>query len=478
MISWVVVFMKTQGANQWAQEEFGHASLGDVRRTKRLIRFAARVARRPAGMITKAVTGVAAREGAFRWVESEHVSAEAVAKASHEATVRRCAGESLVFVPVDQTSITVSDHGSTKGLGPAGDRKSRHVRGLQVMSALAVDMEGTPIGLCGQSWWARSDTHSPPPKKDRRPAEQRESFHWVRVLRATDERFKRVAPTTRPWPQLDRGGDFWAPLVEAHENQWLLTVRAAYDRRLETSHAIKYLRPKLQAQRPIGHYRVEIEGRPGRPTRTATLQVRVAKVVLRLKAYGQPTRKVPVTAILVRESNRVPLGQTPLDWMLLTTYPVDTFEDACLVIRGYTQRWRIEDFHRTWKSSGCDIERSQLRSAAALQRWGTILAAVAARIERLKHLSRQHPDLPANEELTRAEIDAAIILSETKKHKVGDDLTLQQAVHLIAEIGGYTGKSSGGPPGSIVLSRGMHEILAAARVVEHLAGRTPGGRKM
>jgi hypothetical protein len=462
--------MKELSLPQWAQEEFGHAKLGNALRVQRLVLLAAGVARRPAGTVTKVVSSAAEQEGAFRWLESSHVSAEDVAKASHIATVRRCSSEKFVFVPVDQTSITITDLECQKGLGPAGDRKSRRKRGLQIMSALAVDKQGTTIGLCAQSWWARSDTHSPPSKKDTRPPEERESYHWVRVMRAVREQFDANASESRPWFQLDRGGDFWAPLHEAHEKGEWMTVRAAYDRRLETSYPIKHLRPKLQAQRPLGHYRVEIPARPGRPTRTATLQVRVAKVTLRLTARGQRCMRVPVTAVYVKESNRVPRGQEPLDWMLLTTYPVETFQDACLVIYGYAQRWRIEDFHRTWKSGTCDIESSQLRSSDALQKWGIVLAAVAARTERLKHLARQSPNVPAMGELTRAEIDAAIILSKTRKYRIGDVLTIAQAVTLIAEVGGYTGKSSGGPPGAIVISRGLREVMSAALVVEHMQG--------
>jgi len=38
---------------------------------------------------------------------------------------------------------------------------------------------------------------------------------------------------------------------------------------------------------------------------------------------------------------------------LWTNYPVATFEDATLVIENYAKRWRIEDFHKTWKSGAC-----------------------------------------------------------------------------------------------------------------------------
>jgi hypothetical protein len=176
-------------------------------------------------------------------------------------------------------------------------------------------------------------------------------------------------------------------------------------------------------------------------------------------------RQVDVYVVRVNERTRRRDG---LEWILLTTYPVQNAEDAALVVRGYMLRWRVEDFHHTWKSGACDIERSQLRTARNFCRWATIQAAVAARIETLKHLSRETPDIDATAHLSQAEIDAAIILSNTNKHQPGDLLTLQQAVWLIASVGGYTGKSSGGPPGTITIRRGLDRVTAAAVAIEHL----------
>ena len=90
---------------------------------------------------------------------------------------------------------------------------------------------------------------------------------------------------------------------------------------------------------------------------------------------------------------------------------------------------------------------------------------MAARAEHLKLLSRSEPDCDAELELSRNEIDAAIILTETKHHRIGDKLTLQQAVWLIAQVGGYTGKSSGGPPGAQTIARGLQFVAPAAAVL-------------
>lgn len=171
----------------------------------------------------------------------------------------------------------------------------------------------------------------------------------------------------------------------------------------------------------------------------------------------------------VHEEGTVPDGEDPIEWMLLTNHPVTTFDDATLVIRGYTQRWRIEQFHRTWKSGACNIEETQLGDVNHIVIWATILASVAMRIVRLTYLARHRPDVPATEELTVNEIDAAILVSRTKKFKRGANLTIADAVMLIARCGGYTGaKSSGGPPGSIVLARGLGKIAIVAKVLDNL----------
>ena len=51
-----------------------------------------------------------------------------------------------------------------------------------------------------------------------------------------------------------------------------------------------------------------------------------------------------------------PAGQEPVEWILLTSLPAETFAQARRIIRAYTLRWKIEEFHRILKS-GCRVER-------------------------------------------------------------------------------------------------------------------------
>src|SRR4051812_46886919 len=111
-----------QSDQEWANEEFGLAELGDLRRAKRLLRMAAAAANQPAGQVTAVFASAAAREGAFRFLENEAIDPEAIAWASHRACARRVGGAEYAFVPVDGTSLSISDHRRQKGLGVIGAR--------------------------------------------------------------------------------------------------------------------------------------------------------------------------------------------------------------------------------------------------------------------------------------------------------------------------------------------------------------------
>ena len=87
--------------------------------------------------------------------------------------------------------------------------------------------------------------------------------------------------------------------------------------------------------------------------------------------------------------------------------------------------------------------------------------------ERIKILSRTEPDRPATCEFAPLELRAIVLLSFGKKQPPGSAApSLAKATLWLAEIGGYTGKSSGGPPGSTTLARGLAQVQAAVCALE------------
>ena len=182
---------------------------------------------------------------------------------------------------------------------------------------------------------------------------------------------------------------------------------------------------------------------------------------------------MPVNVVQALERGTTPAGEKPIEWTLLTNRTIETTESLTEVIFGYSMRWRIEELHRTWKTGACRVEDTQLRSTSGVIKWATILIAVAVRIERIKQLAREQPDLPAADEFSPLEIKAASLLRFGKagknRQKGAAPPTVAEVTLWIAQIGGYTGKSSsGGPPGSITLARGLNDVRAAVQALEAL----------
>lgn len=383
----------------------------------------------------------------------------------------RCAGEAFVYMPIDGTSLTIVDHENSKGFGHVGTYQ-QGLRGLKVVTALAVSRTGTPIGVAHLEWWNR-------PRYAKfasyRPPAQRESQKWRSTIDSIIARFAEEAPDVRLWFQLDREGDMKTTLIPLVQSGHWFTVRSRYNRRLKDREGVRsYLRDKLRILPVIGEYAIQIPRRGKKPTRRARLAVRCGSfTVATQNKWNRQVVYLDLNVVWVREIGSVHHEHERIEWTLLTNRPTTTLQQAREVVDGYCGRWRIEDFHRTWKSGVCNVEQSQLRGSSAMQKWATILAAVAARAERLKHLSRTAPQQSASVELNRFELQALRILKERQKSRVealpDGTPTLHEAVVWIAQLGGYINRKAQGPPGSRTIQRGLDRLLPAAEVLEALA---------
>jgi hypothetical protein len=80
--------------------------------------------------------------------------------------------------------------------------------------------------------------------------------------------------------------------------------------------------------------------------------VQAAHVTLRgPQRPGKKLADVAVHAVLVREVDPPP-GEEAIEWLLVTSLPIDTVEAVLRVIEYYCCRWQIEMFHPHYPSSG------------------------------------------------------------------------------------------------------------------------------
>jgi Transposase DNA-binding/Transposase DDE domain len=457
---------------EWASREFGHAEMPDARLRRRLVWIAAVAAARPAGCVTGVFAAGAQRQGAYDFLENERVEGQAVAEATYRATARRASERPYVFVAVDGSSLNLTDHKGDKGFGGVGATE-QGAKGLKVISAYAVSPQGVPLGALDQQWWAR-EPRKKRHKSQTRKLDEKETRYWLRAFEASEAMLGEHGQGCRPWFVADRETDNVHMLERLTTMGALFTVRSSWNRRVEGAEGAGLLLDELRVLVPLHVFELKVAGGPKRTARRARMELRATAVtlVLRDKRTNGKSR-VSCSVVETREVGTVPPGEKPLEWRLLTSYPVRSAADAVLVVRSYVQRWKVEEFHKTWKSGACNVERNQLRGVDRVVKWATIMAAVASRIERIKVLSRTEPSLPASTELSEHEIAALILLKRQQKkrnERVPNTMpTLGQATLWLAEVGGYTGKSSGGPPGSITIRRGLERITPVAQVMEMLA---------
>jgi hypothetical protein len=462
--------MNDGSAKEWAEEVFAHAELGDSRRTRRLVQLAVEAAKHPAGKVLEVCKTSATRQGAYDFLNNSSVAPEAVQQAVTIATARACSSENFCFVVIDGTSLTLTDWRRNKDFGAVGSTNNG-ARGLKVMNAYAIAADGTPIGLLGQKWWRREARAKRWDCQDR-TVDEKETRYWLSAIRGSELCLS--AAGARAWFQLDREGDRYATLKALNESQQWFTVRSTYGHRfLVGQPRTRRLRHAVGASKIRSWFQLDLPAKFDRPGRRAMMAVRTTSVVLEMVEPLTGERySLPVNVVDAREVGTVPRGAKPIHWRLLTNRPVATDADVEAVLLGYAQRWKIEELHRTWKSGACRVEESQLRTTSGVMKWAIIMAAAATRIERLKHLHRTEPTADAASAFTKWEIEATLLMKrkylKRGENPPGPTPSIGQIVLWLSEFGGYTGKSSGGPPGSITIRRGLDFIAPVALALQQL----------
>ena len=102
------------------------------------------------------------------------------------------------------------------------------------------------------------------------------------------------------------------------------------------------------------------QGHQPRKSRTAAVEVRATTVTL--QPPRRPDRVLPpvtLQVVLVREI-APPEDDVPVEWLLLTTLPIETIEQVREIVLYYTIRFLIEVFFRVLKS-GCRVEARRLK---------------------------------------------------------------------------------------------------------------------
>jgi len=396
--------------------------------------------------------------GAGRFVANPRVTLRKLIKGWSEMTSAASAGRHVLAIQ-DTSEInftTTADR--RRGLGEIG---KGHGHGVLLHAMLGVDAgTGGILGLVAGRIWTR-DGRVEVPHAERRLS-QKESRRWLNTARSAKVVLKPAAMVTEI---SDRESDIYAKWARGPQPGFHILTRAMHDRltvgggRLSTA-----------SLSPGGQVTLDLRAQPDRAARRAKLKMDFGEIdIIRPKNTIEKDlpKSIPLTLVRVMEIDTPP-GVEPILWHLLTTHEIHDAAMAWQVVQWYRMRWCIEQFFRTLKQQGLQLEDSQIETADRLMKLTAIAARAACVIMQMVHARDGRSQQDATIAFTPAEIQTVRALVpklegatalQKNPHPSG---SLAWATWVVAKLGGWDGYPKSKPPGPITLRHGLKRFQSIA----------------
>lgn len=453
----------------WAEQMFGRADLGDIRRTRRLVRLSAQMAHNSSGSIPQQAGSVADMKAAYRLFAADDVTHEAVCTPHWQKTRALASARPVTFLVQDTMELNFTDHRKTEGLAPVG---KGNTFGLHQQNVLAVDPASKhPLGLMYQRHHRRKPVPTGETRNDlrQRALDQRESYGWVEAIGTIGQ----PAEGCRWVHVIDRGGDTFGVFDACRHTQTDFIVRAGHNRRIEEIEGHGHLFPFVRSLQPATTRAVVVRD-PGAALQAVTLNL-AAGVVRLLPSKMEPElrHRPPITCHVVRAwEAEPPASRDGLEWILLTSLPIEAKAQVVAVAEGYSWRWLIEEFHKAEKT-GCNVEQRQLTHTDRLEPLIGVLSVLAVRLLELKYVARDDPHTPA----TSLFDEPAVHVMSRYLQVSQAQLTVAQFWRGIGRLGGHPGRKGDGPLGWLRAWRGWQAfqwLLMGAGLMAQAEGEKCG----
>jgi hypothetical protein len=434
----------------WAARVAAGTILPDQRLLARFAGILETFAERPSDAIPQAAGSWGQAKGMYRFLANPRVQSAALQQGLSQDTARQCLDQRTILVVQDTTSLNLTGCHVLPELGPIGTGTAAH--GVLLHSTLALTEAGAVLGVLGLQTWARPMGDGPGP-------EAKESGKW---LHGIDQ--ARQVVWENAWaaggsvpPRLihlmDREGDVYEVLQWIEEVGDSAIIRCVQNRRVDAP--MRLAHAAVRAQPVLGCVTLTVPRSHGKPARPATVEMRAVTTTLHPDRQKYP-HAWPLTWTLVEvwEPDPTPACEA-LHWLLWTREPATTLAAVQEVVRKYTCRWPIEEYHLTLKS-GCRIEALRLEKWDSLEKAIVMYSSVAARIVALRDRAAQEPDTPATVLLSADE--CAVLVAKFGREPAVVPLTLGQAVLWIGRLGGHLNRQRDGRPGVRTLWRGLRDL--------------------
>ena len=323
----------------WAERTFGGVQLHDLRRTRRAVQAATNLAENPLGSLPAHMHTWKETKALYRLLDEPDVTFAALMQPHFQQTREQATSSPVVLLVQDTTDIDLSHRRKISGVGQIGNERGR---GFFVQTVLAVRPQTREVlGCLAQEPCVRIPAPDGEQRSQRRKREERETDVWIRQVQSIG-----TPAAGSMWVHVgDRGADMFPFFQACQTTKTHFLVRAAQNRRVqqdeeEITYSLMRARSwPSQASRPF-----EVPARHGHQARSTQLQLAFGQMTL-LPPRNEPRAgKEPVTVWVMRVwEEQAPQGEEPLEWILLTSVPTTTREEAWERVDWYRCRWSVED---------------------------------------------------------------------------------------------------------------------------------------
>lgn len=440
--------------DQWIETQFSDCDLKDKRRNERLLSAAENLLANPEQSLPQQNSDWADLKAVYRMFDRPEVTFDAIAQPHWQRTRQTRPGRYLLIS--DTSDISHNSHRATTGLGILGDGRGR---GIQLHNCLMYDSGQKQI--VGQAGALLHYRKLKPKGETRMQSLERfrESSLWGSLVNQVGP-----PPAQCQWIHVfDRGGDNFESMchIKLSNCDWVIRANRL-NRKVYDSEGNKMTISKaVDGATLVGSYELNLRSRPGVASRSAKLEVSVTSVTFPLPSQHSKwvaqcgIKQLTMNVVIVQEVD-APKGVKPIRWVLLTSLPVETFEDAWQVIEDYENRWMIEEYHKVIKT-GCSIEKHALRTADRLEPLIGLISVIGVRLFQLKLIGRNQREAKAKTHLPSGWL-ACMKLARPKVRLTG--MTVYDFFRELAKMGGFLGRRSDGEPGWQTIWGGFKKLQA------------------
>jgi hypothetical protein len=442
----------------WAHENFGNVLLYDKRRTQRLVGIANRFAKHPGQSLARLYPEWYDTKAVYNLI-NQNVMIPDTIQENHRALTNENISNwngDILFIE-DSSEFEWNGLQPIEGLGPVGSGRKGD-QGFILHSTLAIgivkktnsnDISKKILGLPYQQYYVRPPKRKKTHKRSNGNTEL-ETDLWLKSIKYKTPKINQ----NRLIRICDRNADIYEVFEKNKAFGYDFIIRAKHNRVDNEDWEIR-LFETLRELPPIGATTIDRRGREGTTNRTISLNVNWQEVSLRAPARtGYSVGELPpLTVTVVHVWGHDPDDGSIIEWFLYTSLTINDFEFACIVVKYYSFRWIIEDYHKAIKS-GLKAEDLQLETAHGLFATIAIMSIVALRLVDLRESLRISPEAPAEESgLSQLEIK---VLGSYLKRSIK---TVKCVALAIGNLGGHLNRKSDGMPGIKTLWLGMSKLM-------------------